>query len=351
MWRKGAKRSRASLTTPLMQALTGDALSLRVATLTSLFDAMLGAFSGPDGAFYPPYLLAALAIAWIAGGGRIDWRAARAAALHPSQRTDLKLFVLGRITALVEAPLLVLAATIAGALVAGTLRAATGIDNAGMAWTFGRAATLTLAFILVADFCTYWVHRWHHKNPVLWPFHAVHHSAETLSPLTLERKHPLYDLFSAIVKGTAGGALQGALFFAFVGDNAALTIGGANAIYVLFALAGAHLRHTHVWVSFGPILGRVFVSPAMHQIHHSAAPQHHDRNYGEIFALWDWGFATLYLPRARETLRFGLSDGAGGVVQPHPSLRAALVTPFVESAKALSQRRRGTRARVLEPAS
>ena len=31
--------------------------------------------------------------------------------------------------------------------------------------------------------------------------------------------------------------------------------------------AGAHLRHSHIWLSYGPHLEGMFVSPAMHQIH------------------------------------------------------------------------------------
>jgi len=38
-----------------------------------------------------------------------------------------------------------------------------------------------------------------------------------------------------------------------------------------FAYAASTLRHTHIWLSFGPVLDRVLVSPALHQVHRSRA--------------------------------------------------------------------------------
>src|SRR2546426_736232 len=99
-----------------------------------------------------------------------------------------------------------------------------------------------------------------------------------------------------------------------LGAGVALTLAlvlvlGANAGLVLFLFAGAHLRHSHVWLSYGPVLSRIFISPAQHQIHHSVDPRHVDRNFGGIFAIWDALFGTLYVPRTRETLTVGLADG------------------------------------------
>ncbi len=45
------------------------------------------------------------------------------------------------------------------------------------------------ALILVADFTQYWVHRTFHVVPWLWPFHAIHHSAEEMDWLAGSRLH------------------------------------------------------------------------------------------------------------------------------------------------------------------
>ena len=49
----------------------------------------------------------------------------------------------------------------------------------------------TLALLVINDFAAYWVHRGLHQIPALWSIHQVHHSAETLTPFTLLRVHPL----------------------------------------------------------------------------------------------------------------------------------------------------------------
>src|SRR5690606_22240829 len=62
-----------------------------------------------------------------------------------------------------------------------------------------------------------------------------------------------------------------------------------------------------VWLSWGPVLSRIVISPAQHQIHHSRAPEHFNRNFGSQFALWDWMFGTLSVPERREKLELGIS--------------------------------------------
>ena len=87
------------------------------------------------------------------------------------------------------------------------------------------------------------------------------------------------------------------------------------------------------------MLEHILISPAQHQVHHSVATKHHDKNYGSIFAIWDWMFGTLYVPKTVETLTFGVSDGTGKPMdQPYPTLMAAMVLPFKESGQAIRRR-------------
>jgi sterol desaturase/sphingolipid hydroxylase (fatty acid hydroxylase superfamily) len=195
---------------------------------------------------------------------------------------------------------------------------------------------VTLLVVLAGDFSVYWVHRIHHESAVLWPFHAVHHSAEVLTPVTAYRKHPVYDCISQLVRSCLVGTVQGVLLGLFVGKVELATIMGSNALYLAFNFLGSNLRHTHIWISYGPLLERIFISPAQHQIHHSLELKHRNKNYGEIFALWDWAFGTLYRPAGQESLAFGISDDTGAAIpQPHGSLVQALTVPFRESWHAL----------------
>jgi hypothetical protein len=89
------------------------------------------------------------------------------------------------------------------------------------------------------------------------------------------------------------------------------------------------------------VLEHIVISPAQHQIHHSRAVEHHDKNYGEVLAIWDWMFGTLYVPNGRETIDFGLADAEGRPLpQPHGSLGQALIQPVRQALKAAGVRSR-----------
>jgi len=168
----------------------------------------------------------------------------------------------------------------------------------------GILATVLLA--LVTDFALFFSHYLQHKIPWLWEFHKVHHSAEVMTPITVYRMHPVDNLLAFGMVGLLSGAALGCLSF-FSEDRVFIYhVGGTDVILILFYLLGYNLRHSHVWWSWGAVLSRIAISPAQHQIHHSAAPQHFDKNMGFTFAFWDALFGTLYVPKAKETLTFGL---------------------------------------------
>ena len=120
--------------------------------------------------------------------------------------------------------------------------------------------------------------------------------------------HPVDDLLTAttvvILTGVVGGVFQ----FAFSGSVEQFLFLGLNAALFLFYLAGYNLRHSQIWLSYPKALSHIFISPAQHQIHHSNAVQHYDKNIGFIFALWDWLAGTLYVPDGKEDLTFGLAE-------------------------------------------
>ena len=151
-----------------------------------------------------------------------------------------------------------------------------------------------------------------------------------MTPVTVYRKHPVYDVFSTIIRTLLYGILQGLLMALFIGKVEFAVIAGTNAIYFLFNLFGSNLRHSHIWLSYGRVLEHVLISPAQHQIHHSMATRHWNKNYGEVFAIWDWMFGTLYVPRSYEEIRYGI-EGLTGDAQPHKTLKDALLLPMQES--------------------
>jgi sterol desaturase/sphingolipid hydroxylase (fatty acid hydroxylase superfamily) len=166
---------------------------------------------------------------------------------------------------------------------------------------------LAVVIFLLFDFAQYWSHRIFHRS-ALWSLHAVHHSAEVLTPLTTSRQHPLAGLISTAFHSLVLGVGLCLVVGALAPDLGYAQIAGANAVVVLLNATIVNLHHTQMHVSFGPIIERLLISPAQHQIHHSRDPRHFNCNYGNVLAVWDWMFGTLYLVREREVLRFGL-DG------------------------------------------
>jgi sterol desaturase/sphingolipid hydroxylase (fatty acid hydroxylase superfamily) len=251
---------------------------------------------------------------------------------HPSNMVDIKIFLINNLL-VVAGVLSVFAFTPAVILhVIALLSGTTGGAYVAPPMSWERSLAATVIMVLTLDLCKYVAHYVHHESPILWPFHALHHSAEVMTPLTASRNHPVVLVVRLLVQSLLMGLAQGVMLFLLIGKIDLLTIGAANAGYVLFNFFGANLRHSHVWLSYGPFWEHILISPAQHHVHHSIEKRHYNKNYGEIFAFWDWAFGTLYIPEKDEVIRFGLGDENGvPIPQPYPTLRAALVMPFVES--------------------
>jgi sterol desaturase/sphingolipid hydroxylase (fatty acid hydroxylase superfamily) len=195
-----------------------------------------------------------------------------------------------------------------------------------------------MTFMLFVAFeLGYWMnHYLSHKIPVLWAFHKVHHCAESLSPLTDFRVHPIYTVIFYNIVAVTMGLMEGMGRYLLGDEVAEFSIGGMNVLLLATGILLVHLQHSHFWISFSGRLGLFISSPAHHQIHHSADPAHYDRNFGGSLAIWDHLFGTLHLPsKKREKLRFGMPALD---YNPH-SLRAGFLIPFREALEALRPRR------------
>ena len=186
---------------------------------------------------------------------------------------------------------------------------------------------------VVRDFAAFVWHFTAHKTPLLWPFHKLHHSAEVLTPITLYREHPVYHSLNVLLKAVTMGPTIGLIGYLCVGRIDPLTSLVFVTGFDLFAFLGSHLRHSHLWLSYGPHLSRLFISPAQHQIHHSAELRHRDKNFGVTLAIWDGLFGSLYVPDERETFEFGVGDGRP---QPHATLVRAYAVPFADAARVVA---------------
>ena len=207
--------------------------------------------------------------------------------------------------------------------------------------TFGPVSPTTLpgwlsrsimtAVVFLAFELGYWFHHYlSHRIPFMWEFHKVHHTAEVLTPVTIFRVHPLDTVVYYNILAISMGIANGAMCYAFGETVYQFTITDKNLLLVIFIHAYVHLQHTHLWISFRGMVGRVFLSPAHHQVHHSTNPAHFNKNLGNCLAVWDWVFGTLYIPtKKREKLTFGVVDDA--VTDPH-TFREGMVMPVYRAA-------------------
>ena len=141
--------------------------------------------------------------------------------------------------------------------------------------------------------------------PALWAFHKFHHSAETLTPLTVMRTHPVEGLIFTARSALVQGVSIAVFVFLFGNQVDLLTIFGVNIFVVSFHALGSNLRHSHVSIRYPKAVERVLMSPAQHQLHHSEAERHFDRNFGVALSLWDWIFGSFH-HSVSEKLTFGI---------------------------------------------
>jgi sterol desaturase/sphingolipid hydroxylase (fatty acid hydroxylase superfamily) len=149
------------------------------------------------------------------------------------------------------------------------------------------------AILLAIDGVNWAAHVANHRSVSLWRLHALHHSQEDMSVLTTFRTHPLVHttylpvLFPVLILG-ASGTLPGAALIAYS---------------CLVTLPHANLRWT-----FGP-LGRIFVSPAYHRLHHVAVPldSRGTVNFGFVLVCWDQLSRHAAFPSAGAPLATGIS--------------------------------------------
>ena len=323
-------------------------------TAAGLIDFSFGPLTGVNTRYYWVFLaqaavLLAIVHAWRGG----TWRGfarfcvPEGVLRHPSTLVDIQLNlanqVFGRAFKLfwrLSMP------AIAGWLLGG-LVAVFGPAPHILHWTVPALLVLTVLVTVGDDLGYYLFHRASHTVPALWAFHKVHHTAETLTPLTAGRVHPVEMALSEPVRAATSAMVMAPALYLFDGQANLVTVLGINLMSLLFGGLGNQLLHSHVAISWG-WLDHILVSPAVHQNHHSRARHHWNRNMGGLLSLWDWMFGTLYVPVRGEQISFGLAEG---VRQPHPHALAAYLAPFGEVVpKFLLPKRVARQARTLEQA-
>ncbi|MGO8760570.1 MAG: sterol desaturase family protein [Desulfobaccales bacterium] len=131
------------------------------------------------------------------------------------------------------------------------------------------------AGVLLMDLTFYYWHRLNHTRPLLWRFHNVHHADPDMDVTTSFRFH-----FGEVLYSTGFRLLQVAL------------IGVLPLTYLIYEAAFNcatlfHHSNLRLPLTWERRLNRVFVTPRMHGVHHSAVGSETNANYSVIFSWWD----------------------------------------------------------------
>ncbi len=159
-------------------------------------------------------------------------------------------------------------------------------------WPHGWSITAQVLLMLVSgDFLRYWLHRASHEWPLLWRFHAVHHSPHKLYWFNVGRFHPLekclqmaFDTLPFIALGVGGEVL---------------------ALYLVIYSINGFFQHCNIHLTLGP-LNYLISGPELHRWHHSRLVKESNQNYGNNLIVWDLIFGTWFLPPSREVGALGL---------------------------------------------
>lgn len=279
-----------------------------MAVFANAANALWTAFSA---LLWPALIFAAIALA---ARGVASLHTARAAA--GEVRTNMILLALD---AVLIAPLLALLVAATGAW----MQAHGLIFFSAQTWAELPQWLVLLIAVLAGDFIGYWRHRLEH-TAVLWPTHAIHHSDTAMTWTTLFRFHPLNRLTTAFID-TSALALLGLPPYALAAN------------FLIRHYYGMFIHMDLPW-TFG-LLGRVFVSPAMHRWHHIRDADGAGVNFATVFSVFDQVFRTHHVPGAC-TVRLGVRDdiGRGALAQLVYPFRAALLWAAQVSLKARSAR-------------
>ena len=148
--------------------------------------------------------------------------------------------------------------------------------------------------ILALDYTLYWWHVLNHRAPFLWRFHQPHHTDRDMDASTALRFH-----FAEVALSSGWRAAQIVL------------IGVSPLSYSVWRtglLLSIVFHHANVRLSDRAerALGRLLVTPRMHEIHHSNVRQETDSNWSSGFSLWDRLHGTLRLDVSSEQITIGV---------------------------------------------
>jgi len=136
---------------------------------------------------------------------------------------------------------------------------------------------ILIAFI-TEDFAGYWVHRLNHRVNIFWNRHIIHHSSEE------------FNLSCALRQSISNNIKFNAIFMV-----PAALLGIPPGLFAIIGPIHLFLQfwyHTQLIDKMG-WLEKIIVTPSHHRVHHAINSEYIDKNYSQIFIIWDKLFGTF----------------------------------------------------------
>ncbi len=167
-------------------------------------------------------------------------------------------------------------------------------DVGGHLWpTHWPLAFQVVLGLVMIEIGLYAAHRLAHEWPLLWRFHAVHHSSKRLSFINTGRFH--------VVDTVASIALSQPILFLFGAPIEVFQLVSATTAFI------GMLTHCNVDMKFGWI-AYIVNTPTLHRFHHSKKLVEGNTNYGENLMFMDLLLGTYYNKPNRPSANIGINE-------------------------------------------
>ena len=174
---------------------------------------------------------------------------------------------------------------------------------------------LVLIGVLLLDFIGAWFIHWlEHRIKWMWKFHIIHHTDPCVDVTTGLRHHPGesilrfgFTLVAVFVSGSSIGIVM---------------------LYQTLSAFFAQLTHANIRTpkKLDAIFSIILVTPTFHKIHHHFILPDTDKNYGNIFSIWDRLFNTSINVGKMKNIKYGLDTHQ--LKKEQSSLKDLLLIPF-----------------------
>lgn len=144
-------------------------------------------------------------------------------------------------------------------------------------WTIPTTISSFIVLLVLFDFLFYWYHRHNHTINFLWAAHMPHHTSEEFNMFVAVRASITQRIFSFTY-------LWPLVLIGFTPE----AIYAASAVQLLIAF----WHHTRT-IGRMKWFEEIFNSPSHHRVHHAINDKYLDKNFGEIFIIWDKLFGTF----------------------------------------------------------